>query len=81
MNGRGHQTARPRQRLQRGLDVGRVERPSGMQREAALHDHQHRGLQAVHVLGRYRAEDGHAALRLYAQTLAFGPRASGEPAP
>ena len=50
---RGHQRARPRHPRQRGGDVGRVERPSGIERRAAQQGQQHARLEAVAVLRRH----------------------------
>ena len=80
MEGGGHEHARPWQCRQRGSHFGRKEGPCGDQGAAALHRQQYRALDAVHVLGRHRAEDAEGGV-VQPQFLGLGPHVAHQLAP
>ena len=82
---RRHQRPRRRRGGERGDDVGRIERPAGVERGAAVQGEQHARLEAVHVLRRHRRHQGDAGERVAADRLGqarrLGAGAGGEQAP
>ncbi len=81
MQGRGHQHAWRGDSRQCLANVGRVKRLRVAECVAAAPCHQHRGFKPVHVLRRYRANQGAVRIMQYPQTHCLGLYAADQCAP
>ena len=85
VEGRGDQRARLGHAAERVHDVGRVERPAGVETGAAQQGQQHRALKAVAVLRGHGGHQGQALqrrlLQVFSQALGFGPDVAHQRAP